>query len=204
MTDTEFQWPSEPIVIVDVEGNGHTPPDLVELAIASFPVVDGDEPSSWLIKPPNPITWQAKRVHGIGNTKVKSSPVWEELRDNVEQQLQGKWFVAHNASVDYGVMKRHLPDWAPIGVIDTLKLSRHVYPDAQSHSLSALLALTGLDAEVSGELHRAGEDARVTALLLGRLIQDSLLTSWPEVCKIAQLKIQTVDETPAPEQGSLW
>ncbi|AJP52234.1 MULTISPECIES: 3'-5' exonuclease [Pseudomonas] len=204
MTDTEFQWPSEPIVVVDVEGNGHTPPDLVELAIASFPVVDGDEPSSWLIKPPNPITWQAKRVHGIGNTKVKSSPVWEELRDNVEQQLQGKWFVAHNASVDYGVMKRHLPDWAPIGVIDTLKLSRHVYPDAQSHSLSALLALTGLDAEVSGELHRAGEDARVTALLLGRLIQDSLLTSWPEVCKIAQLKIQTVDETPAPEQGSLW
>ena len=139
MTDTEFQWPSEPIVVVDVEGNGHTPPDLVELAIASFPVVDGDEPSSWLIKPPNPITWQAKRVHGIGNTKVKSSPVWEELRDNVEQQLQGKWFVAHNASVDYGVMKRHLPDWAPIGVIDTLKLSRHVYPDAQSHSLSALL-----------------------------------------------------------------
>lgn len=204
MTDTEFQWPSEPIVVVDVEGNGHTPPDLVELAIASFPVVDGDEPSSWLIKPPNPITWQAKRVHGIGNTRVKSSPVWEELRDNVEQQLQGKWFVAHNASVDYGVMKRHLPDWAPIGVIDTLKLSRHVYPDAQSHSLSALLALTGLDAEVSGELHRAGEDARVTALLLGRLIQDSLLTSWPEVCKIAQLKIQTVDETPAPEQGSLW
>ena len=204
MTDTEFQWPSEPIAVVDVEGNGHTPPDLVELAIASFPVVDGDEPSSWLIKPPNPITWQAKRVHGIGNTKVKSSPVWEELRDNVEQQLQGKWFVAHNASVDYGVMKRHLPDWAPIGVIDTLKLSRHVYPDAQSHSLSALLALTGLDAEVSGELHRAGEDARVTALLLGRLIQDSLLTSWPEVCKIAQLKVQTVDETPAPEQGSLW
>ncbi|VVN74978.1 DNA polymerase III PolC-type [Pseudomonas fluorescens] len=204
MTDTEFQWPSEPIVIVDVEGNGHTPPDLVELAIASFPVVEGDEPSSWLIKPPNPITWQAKRVHGIGNTKVKSSPVWEELRDNVEQQLQGKWFVAHNASVDYGVMKRHLPDWAPLGVIDTLKLSRHVYPDAQSHSLSALLALTGLDAEVSGELHRAGEDARVTALLLGRLIQDSLLTSWPEVCKVAQLKIQTVDKTPAPEQGSLW
>ncbi|NMY78228.1 3'-5' exonuclease [Pseudomonas rhodesiae] len=204
MTDTEFQWPSEPIVIVDVEGNGHTPPDLVELAIASFPVVEGDEPSSWLIKPPNPITWQAKRVHGIGNTKVKSSPVWEELREDVEQQLLGKWFVAHNASVDYGVMKRHLPDWAPIGVIDTLKLSRHVYPDAQSHSLSALLALTGLDAEVSGDLHRAGEDARVTALLLGRLIQDSLLNSWPEVCKIAQLMIQTVDKTPAPEQGSLW
>ncbi|AZE55207.1 hypothetical protein C4K03_3052 [Pseudomonas synxantha] len=67
MTETEFQWPSEPIVIVDVEGNGHTPPDLVELAIAGFPVIEGAEPSSLLIKPPIPITWQAKRVHGIGN-----------------------------------------------------------------------------------------------------------------------------------------
>ncbi len=204
MTDTEFQWPSEPIVIVDVEGNGHTPPDLVELAVAELPVIEGAEPSSWLINPPNPITWQAKRVHGIGNSRVKNAPVWEEVRASVEQHLQGKWFVAHNASVDYGVMKRHLPDWAPVGVIDTLKLARHVYPDAESHSLSALLALTGLDAEVSSELHRAGEDARMTALLLNRLIKDSLIKSWIDVCKIAQIKIQKEKEAPPPEQGSLW
>lgn len=204
MTDTAFQWPSEPIVIVDVEGNGHSPPDLVELAIAPFPVETGNEPSSWLIKPPNPITWQAKRVHGIGNTKVKSAPTWDEIRVDVEQQLIGKWFVAHNASVDYGVMKRHLPQWAPLGVIDTLKLARHVYPDAQSHSLSALLTLTGLDSEISGELHRAGEDARVTALLLDRLIKDSTLNSWIEVCKISQLKTKNERDASTPEQGSLW
>ncbi|MFG0766846.1 exonuclease domain-containing protein [Pseudomonas sp. TYF_15] len=204
MTDTAFQWPSEPIVIVDVEGNGHTPADLVELAIAPFPVETGSEPSSWLIKPPNPITWQAKRVHGIGNTKVKSAPTWDEIRADVEQQLIGKWFVAHNASVDYGVMKRHLPQWAPLGVIDTLKLARHVYPDAQSHSLSALLTLTGLDSEISGELHRAGEDARVTALLLDRLIKDSTINSWIEVCKISQLKTKNARDASAPEQGSLW
>jgi DNA polymerase III epsilon subunit-like protein len=204
MTDPAFQWPSEPIVIVDVEGNGHTPPDLVELAIAPFPVETGSGPSSWLIKPPNPITWQAKRVHGIGNTKVKSAPIWDEIRVDVEQLLIGKWFVAHNASVDYGVMKRHLPQWEPLGVIDTLKLARHVYPDAQSHSLSALLTLTGLDSEISGELHRAGEDARVTVLLLDRLIKDSTLNSWIEVCKISQLKTKNERDEPAPEQGSLW
>lgn len=204
MTDTDFLWPSEPIVIIDVEGNGHIPPDLVELAIASFPVTEDDAPLSWLIKPPNRITWQAKRVHGIGNSKVENSPSWEEIRGDVEQQLQGKWLVAHNASVDYGVMKRHLPNWAPVGVIDTLKLARHVYPNAQSHSLSALLEMTGLDDEVSSELHRAGEDARVTALLLTRLIKDSLTKSWIEVCKIAQLKTQVDEKAPAPEQGSLW
>jgi exodeoxyribonuclease X len=204
MTDMDFQWPSEPIVIVDVEGNGHTPPDLVELAIASFPIVEGSDLSSWLIKPPNPITWQAKRVHGIGNSKVKSSPAWSEIQSDVEQHLHGKWFVAHNASVDYDVIKRHLPEWTPIGVIDTLKFARHVYPNAQSHGLSALLTLTGLNAEVTGKLHRAGEDARVTGLLLSRLITDSLSKSWIDICKIAQFKTRSEKETVGPEQGSLW
>ncbi|WP_158884073.1 3'-5' exonuclease [Rhodanobacter sp. L36] len=204
MMEMKFQWPSEPIVIVDVEGNGHSPPDLVELAISSFPIVEGIGPSSWLIKPPNPITWQAKQVHGIGNSDIKSSPTWNEIEGDVERRLRGKWFVAHNASVDYGVIKRHLPEWVPIGVIDTLKLARHVYPNAQSHGLSALLALTGLETEVSGELHRAGEDSRVTALLLGRLITDSLCKSWIEICKIAQLKTQIQKKPVAPDQGDLW
>lgn len=204
MIDTDFQWPSEPIVIVDVEGNGHNPPDLVEVAIAPFPLVEGERSLSWLIKPPNRITWQAKRVHGIANSKVESSPSWEEIRVDVEQHLRGKWFVAHNASVDYGVMKRHLPDWVPIGVIDTLKLARRVYPNAKSHSLSALLTMTGLQDQISGELHRAGEDARVTALLLNRLIKDSLTKSWIEVRNIAQLETRSDKQGPVPDQGSLW
>lgn len=204
MNDTEFVWPSEQIIIVDVEGNGHTPPDLVELAISSFPVVQSVPPLSWLIKPPNRIKWQAKQVHGIGNSDVENCPDWDEIKVEVEEKLQGKWFVAHNASVDYSVVKRHLPDWVPVGVIDTLKLARHVYPNATSHSLSALLTTTGLRNQVVGELHRAGEDARVTALLLDHLIEKSSLKSWIEICKIAQIQKQTEEKAPAPEQGSLW
>ena len=43
MLKTDFVWPSEPIIIVDVEGNGHTPPDLVEVGIASFPPMENRE-----------------------------------------------------------------------------------------------------------------------------------------------------------------
>jgi len=204
MNDSEFVLPAEQIIIVDVEGNGHNPPDLVELAVAGFPVVEDAQPSSWLIKPPDRITWQAKKIHGIGNSDVAGSPAWEAIKDEVEHKLKGKWFVAHNASVDYTVVKRHMPDWEPLGVIDTLRLARHVYPNAKSHSLAALLDMTGLRTEVSGELHRAGEDARVTALLLVHLIQESGMKSWVEVCKVAQLQKQAQDATTAPEQGSLW
>ncbi|MEE5041659.1 3'-5' exonuclease [Pseudomonas alliivorans] len=204
MNDREFVLPAEQIIIVDVEGNGHNPPDLVELAVAGFPVVEDAQPSSWLIKPPNRITWQAKKIHGIGNSDVESSPTWEVIKDEVESMLKGKWFVAHNASVDYTVVKRHMPDWKPLGVIDTLRLARHVYPNAKSHSLAALLDMTGLRTEVSGDLHRAGEDARVTTLLLAHLIQESAMKSWVEVCKVAQIQKQAQDATTAPEQGSLW
>jgi DNA polymerase III epsilon subunit-like protein len=204
MNDSEFVLPAEQIIIVDVEGNGHNPPDLVELAVAGYPVVEDARPSSWLIKPPNRITWLAKKIHGIGNSEVESSPTWEAIKDEVEHKLKGKWFVAHNASVDYTVVKRHMPDWEPLGVIDTLRLARHVYPNAKSHSLAALLDMTGLRTEVSGDLHRAGEDARVTALLLAHLIQESEMKSWVEVCKVARLQKQAQDATTAPEQGSLW
>ncbi|WP_449105459.1 3'-5' exonuclease [Pseudomonas mohnii] len=204
MQNTDFAWPPEPIIIVDVEGNGHTPPDLVEVGIALFPAVENNETLSWLIKPANRITWQAQRIHGIKNAELENCPSWAEIMGEVGQQLQNRWFVAHNASVDYGVMKRHLPEWSPVGVIDTLKLARHVYPNAKSHRLESLLIETGLRNKVADQLHRAADDAYATALLLDHLIEKSTARTWQDICKIAQLKTQTEDQSPPPEQGNLW
>jgi DNA polymerase III epsilon subunit-like protein len=51
-------------VVVDVEGNGQQPPDLVELAVV--PIVGGQigEPTSGLVKPGRSIKYFATRVHG--------------------------------------------------------------------------------------------------------------------------------------------
>ena len=45
-------WASVRYAVVDVEGNGQQPPDLVELAVV--PIVGGiiGQPASWLMKPP--------------------------------------------------------------------------------------------------------------------------------------------------------
>ena len=61
MTD----WTSLRYAVVDVEGNGHQPPDLVELAVV--PIVHGTigEPRSWLVRPNQPIKAVATRIHGI-------------------------------------------------------------------------------------------------------------------------------------------
>ncbi|GDY58486.1 hypothetical protein SVIO_091090 [Streptomyces violaceusniger] len=49
-------WPT--LLVVDVEGNGTNPPDLVE--VAALPMRDGEPDTStagaWLIRPPRPVT----------------------------------------------------------------------------------------------------------------------------------------------------
>jgi DNA polymerase III epsilon subunit-like protein len=48
-------WTDRRYVVVDVEGNGQQPPDLVE--VAAVPIVNGviGTPASWLVKP-RPVT----------------------------------------------------------------------------------------------------------------------------------------------------
>ncbi|GAA1232213.1 hypothetical protein GCM10009665_23060 [Kitasatospora nipponensis] len=160
-------WPR--LFVVDVEGNGAQPPDLVE--VAAFPVLNGSPvPSSarsTLLRPPNPITPFATRVHHITNQDVADAPTWEQVGPQVHADLQGAWIAAHAAHVDYGVLLRHMPHWQPAGVVDTLRLARATYPTAGKYGLDALIELTGIDlAAVPGQRHRAGFDAHATALLL--------------------------------------
>lgn len=128
-------WPR--LVVVDVEGNGATPPDLVEVAV--LPVRDGGPDAStagaWLIRPPRPVTPFAARVHGLTNELLAKSPAWGEIADQVHSLLSKAWICAHNAHVDYRVLKAHLPQWEPAGVIDTLRLAKATYENLPSYGL---------------------------------------------------------------------
>ncbi|MET9611745.1 3'-5' exonuclease [Kitasatospora indigofera] len=176
-------WPR--VFVVDVEGNGGQSPDLVE--VAAIPVVNGGPvPSSaraTLLRPPSPITPFARGVHGIRNQDVAQAPTWEQVGPQVRADLEGVWIAAHAAHVDYGVLLRHMPDWKPAGVLDTLRLARATFPNAGGYSLDALIELTGIDVtSIPGQRHRAAYDAHATALLLVALAGhydtwDALLTA---------------------------
>ncbi|MEU8203390.1 3'-5' exonuclease [Streptosporangium sp. NPDC049046] len=158
-------WPE--LFVVDVEGNGATPPDLVE--VAAVHIADGRPVPTLctLVRPPRPITSFATRVHRITNHDVAEAPRWEQVAPAFQTSLQGAWIAAHNAHVDYAALSRHLPDWEPAGVIDTLRLARAIYPDAPGYGLDALLTYTAIPLDgLSGSRHRADFDAYTTALLL--------------------------------------
>ena len=168
MTD----WTSLNYVVVDVEGNGQQPPDLVELA--AVPVVAGvvGEPRTWLVRPDTPITPFARRIHGITNDQVAEAPPFADIRDDVLSALDAAALVGHNAHVDVAVLERKLGgDWQRPEIFDTLKLARRLLPDADGYKLGALVKAFKLAEGLPEELtpHRATYDVLVTARLFVQL-----------------------------------
>ncbi|GAA1656918.1 hypothetical protein GCM10009765_03030 [Fodinicola feengrottensis] len=160
-------WTSLSYVVVDVEGNGQQPPDLVELA--AVPIVNGaiGEPVSWLVLPDEEITHFATRIHGLTNKDLANSPVFDAVKDDVLGALNVDALVAHNAHVDVGVLSRKLDDWQTPEVFDTLKLARRLVPGRDSYRLGRLVESFGLADGLPDDLspHRATYDALVAARL---------------------------------------
>jgi exodeoxyribonuclease X len=192
------------LAVVDVEGNGQQPPDIVEIAV--LPVnaptpVHPDAMRTWLVRPAKPITAMVTgKVHGIDNDTVADCPTWAEIAAEVRQVLDGRVLVAHHAHVERRVLSAHLPDWRPAMVLDTLRLAKHVWPGLPSYSLDTLIAAGHIDTTelVDQRRHRAGFDTWCTWQLLYTLLHQSTLT-WAGLADVAALA------GPAPSPGDgLW
>jgi exodeoxyribonuclease X len=171
MTD----WKSLTYAVVDVEGNGQQPPDLVELAIV--PIVGGEigDAQSWLVRPEVPIQNFATRIHGIANKDVTSAPAFAEVEAEVHKALDGVAIVAHNAHVDTSLLSRKLVAWEPAEVFDTLKLAKRFMPDQVGYRLGTLVTVLSLADGLPEGLkpHRATYDALVAARLFVHLANNT-------------------------------
>jgi DNA polymerase III epsilon subunit-like protein len=192
-------WTTLSYAVVDVEGNGQQPPELVELAVV--PIVGGviGEPASWLVRPERPITPMARRIHGIRNDDVAGADTFAGIRESVLEALKVDALVAHAAHVDVGVLQRQLGDWQCPEVFDTLKLSRRFRPNLKSYKLGALVDAYHLDDDLPPGLrpHRATYDALVAARLFVKLVTQT----YPEPLALEDLRGSSPggdgDEAPA-------
>jgi DNA polymerase III epsilon subunit-like protein len=166
-TSQVTDWTSLRYAVVDVEGNGHQPPELVEVAVV--PIVGGimGEPVNWLVRPEHPIEYFATRIHGLTNQDIASAPAFRAVEAEVCKALDVDAVVAHNAHVDVGALQRQLGEWKCPEVFDTLKLARRLMPGRVSYKLGALVGACSLaDGLPAGFApHRATYDALVTARL---------------------------------------
>lgn len=195
-------WPV--LLVVDVEGNGTNPPDLVE--VAALPVREGhldtSTAGSWLSKPRRPVTSFAARIHGLTNARLEQEPGWEEIAERVHDFLGATWICAHHAHVDYKVLSAHLPRWRPAGVLDTLRLAKATYPGLTKYSLDHLIDHVRPDLRAApAQRHRARFDAYATAQLL--LAMAAHYETWDQL--VAAAVPPGLPGAPEPEKDPmLW
>ena len=160
---------------LDVEGNGATPPEIVELSILPL---DGrsaaGRASHWLLRPEKPITPIATRIHGLTDDDVRDAPSIEDIAGDLLEIMGSAPVVGHNVRVDLDALSRAIPDWRPSGAVDTLKLARALRPGLPAYALANLGTEFGLVDEATersgGKPHSAPFDTMLCALLFAYLL----------------------------------
>ncbi len=116
---------------------------------------------SQLVDPGTWIPSQITALTGITDDDVTSAPTFRSISDDLLELLDGAVFVAHNAPFDYGFLQM---EFDQIGItfrpriLDTVRLSRRLYPSVRGHKLSDIIERFDLQTEAR---HRAYDDAKV-------------------------------------------
>ena len=101
----------------------------------------------------------------ITDEMVRNQPTIEQSIDKILEFMDGAILVSHNITFDYGFLKETLkkmgrePFVKP--AIDTLSLSRFLFPEASAHRLGNLSRNLGMDDYNDEDAHRADYDAKI-------------------------------------------
>ncbi len=173
-------------LIFDTETTGIDDPVLVEAAYmqainASSPRQAGGELFCQRYNPGKPISLGAMATHHIMDGDLTGCPPASEfsLPANVD------YLIGHNVDFDWRVIGE--PD---IKRICTLALCRKLWPEADSHSQSAMLYLLERNTARArlGSAHSADADIRVCLVLLQHIVRHlSDISTWEDLWAASEL-----------------
>jgi len=161
--------------IVDIETTGGQPNanGITEICILLHNGHKVTDVYTTLINPQKPIPLYLQAFTGITQQMVEDAPVFGDIADKIFELLKDKIFVAHNVNFDYNFVKQQLHN-AGYGInlkrICTIRLSRKLFPGLKSYSLGNLCASLQL---TLNNRHRAEGDARATALLFNKILENN-------------------------------
>ena len=151
-----------PLAFVDIETTGSNAQRdrITEIAVITW---DHQTLHRWerLIDPGVGIPEFIQSLTGISPDMLEGAPQFEDLAQELWQELEGKIFIAHNANFDYGFIKaafKRLEMDFKAPVVCTVKLSRQLFPLQARHNLDSLVHAHGLNVH---QRHRAMGDADV-------------------------------------------
>ncbi len=183
----EEEYPS--FIVFDIETTGLSSMNDGITEIGAVKIKDGEivDKYSQLINPGKPISEFITKLTGIDDSMVRDKPSIDEVIGDFVEFIGGDVLVAHNAGFDVGFirenMKRNNME-LDNPVLDTLELSRSVFPDLKSHKLNLVAKHLGVKLD---NHHRALDDAEATAdifLKIMELLKEKDIDSF---CKINNL-----------------
>ncbi len=156
---------NETCVVFDIETTGLSAQNNKITEIGAVKIVNGKktETFSQLINPECDIPQNITELTGITNEMVKDMPTINEVLPKFLEFCNGATVVAHNAGFDCGFIRYNA---ATLNldfhnkILDTLRLSRELYPNEAKHSLNVVCERLGVSLE---NHHRAVDDATATA-----------------------------------------
>lgn len=178
-------------VSIDLETTGLLPKEdrIIELAAIRFR--DGKETAVYhsYLNPGREIPERITELTGIAPDMVKDAPEFADICSEILEFIGDDVLMAHHISFDFAFLKRavlncmNTKEAKTKGFekkgIDTLKIARFFLPDIESRSLGALCKHYNIIIEA----HRAEEDARATAQIYLRMLEEFGDTADAEASK---------------------
>ncbi|MBP2078303.1 ATP-dependent DNA helicase DinG [Oceanobacillus polygoni] len=161
-------------VVIDLETTGHSPLKSDKIIEVGLVVIENNEITdtrTTLFNPKMPIPSFISNLTGISDSDVEDAPLFHEKADKIVDIFKDSYLIAHNVKFDLNFLNTEL---AANGrerlinpVLDTVELSRILFPQAPSYKLGQLAEYLDIHHD---DPHRALSDAYVTAKLFLKLM----------------------------------
>lgn len=167
-----LDFPSD-YTLIDIETTGLDPnyDEIIEIAAIRIRNNIIDSTFSTLVKPERLIDNFITELTGITNDMVANSLPIEPNLYKLHSFINNDILLGHNVNFDVNFLYDNYIKYTPYlfknNFVDTLRLSRKVYPDLGSHSLSYLTRSLGIISKTS---HRAEADCLTTYSLVNSMI----------------------------------
>lgn len=173
-------------IVFDTEVNSLDAKECIELAFVEIDIVEGNLVNPFPIqtsffKPTGPFEAGAIAVHYILPADVENSPPSADAKIP-----EAEFIIAHNVDFDCEVLKIDGPKR-----ICTLALSRHLWPEFKTHTLSAMIVeLQGANQETIGQIknaHAADADVSLKLTLLRKILEKTGVKTMDELYRLSEI-----------------
>ena len=165
--------PNGSFVVFDIETTGLSPKECKITEIGAIKIEHGEitDKFSQLINPGVPIPPNITDLTGITDEMVADKPHIDSVLPEFLEFCHGCAVVAHNAQFDCGFIRYNAAELNlefHNKTVDTLKLSRELFPNERKHSLDSICKRLGVSLE---NHHRAVDDATATAEIFLKFVE---------------------------------